>query len=219
MSRRSARVRDLVRRPRARSARRSRARGRPHTNVTAAGLRLTTLAACVAAAAVCDIRLGDASASAGGDSCASWRAPGRAPKRFRDRRSKCRPAIAGPSLPLTRGSSPPMSPGGSEGRLESPDARCRGVGASTVCAGSSTGCLIRRVATAVREAWMPLARVVEIRTLVRLRKDLTDDRREWQQRVQAKLFHQGVKNLCLTTTEGRRRRPLASRPADCHDRA
>jgi transposase len=53
------------------------------------------------------------------------------------------------------------------------------------------------------ESWLPPEHVLEIRTLVRLRKDLADERREWQQRIQAQLFHQGLPSIRLTTTEGR----------------
>jgi transposase len=53
------------------------------------------------------------------------------------------------------------------------------------------------------ESWLPPEHVLEIRTLARLRKDLTDQRREWQQRLQAQLFHQGVPSICVTTTQGR----------------
>jgi transposase len=41
------------------------------------------------------------------------------------------------------------------------------------------------------------------RTLVRLRKDLTDTHREWQQRLQAQFFHQGVPHIPVTTAQGR----------------
>jgi len=53
------------------------------------------------------------------------------------------------------------------------------------------------------ESWIPPAHVLEIRTLVRLRKDLSDERREWQQRLQAQLFHQGIASTRLTTEAGR----------------
>lgn len=53
------------------------------------------------------------------------------------------------------------------------------------------------------ESWIPPAHVLEIRTLVRLRKDLSDERREWQQRLQAQFFHQGVPSIRLTTAQGR----------------
>lgn len=53
------------------------------------------------------------------------------------------------------------------------------------------------------ESWLPPEHVLEIRTLARLRKDLTDERREWQQRLQAQLFHQGVPSICVTTRQGR----------------
>jgi transposase len=42
------------------------------------------------------------------------------------------------------------------------------------------------------ESWIPPAQILELRTRVRLRKALVDERTAWQQRVQAQLFHQGV---------------------------
>src|SRR6476661_10357129 len=41
------------------------------------------------------------------------------------------------------------------------------------------------------ESWIPPAHVLEIRTLVRLYCILMDERRAWQQRIHAQLFHQG----------------------------
>jgi len=41
------------------------------------------------------------------------------------------------------------------------------------------------------ESWIPPAHVVEIRTLGRLYCTLVDERRAWQQRIHAQLFHQG----------------------------
>ena len=52
------------------------------------------------------------------------------------------------------------------------------------------------------ESWQPPEHVLEIRTLVRLRKDLSDDRRQWQQRLQAQLFHQGAPSLSPTMKQG-----------------
>jgi transposase len=42
------------------------------------------------------------------------------------------------------------------------------------------------------ESWIPPAQILELRTRVRLRKTLIDQRTAWQQRLQAQLFHQGV---------------------------
>jgi hypothetical protein len=42
------------------------------------------------------------------------------------------------------------------------------------------------------EAWIPPAQILELRTRVRLRKTLIDRRTAWLQRLQARLFHQGV---------------------------
>jgi transposase len=42
------------------------------------------------------------------------------------------------------------------------------------------------------ESWIPPAQILELRTRVRTRKLLIDQRTAWQQRLQAQLFHQGV---------------------------
>jgi transposase len=42
------------------------------------------------------------------------------------------------------------------------------------------------------ESWIPPAQILELRTRVRLRKTLVDERTAWQQRLQAQLFHQGL---------------------------
>ena len=42
------------------------------------------------------------------------------------------------------------------------------------------------------EAWIPPVQILELRTRVRLRKTLIDQRTAWLQRLQAQLFHQGV---------------------------
>ncbi len=41
------------------------------------------------------------------------------------------------------------------------------------------------------ESWIPPAHVLEVRTLGRLYGSLMDERRAWQQRIHAQLFHQG----------------------------
>jgi transposase len=54
------------------------------------------------------------------------------------------------------------------------------------------------------ESWIPPAHILELRTLVRLRKTLIDQRTAWQQRIHAQLFHQGVPaGLRLRTPAGR----------------
>src|SRR5438876_1117355 len=54
------------------------------------------------------------------------------------------------------------------------------------------------------ESWIPPAQILELRTLVRLRKTLIDQRTAWQQRIHAQLFHQGVPaGLRLRTDAGR----------------
>src|SRR5215218_4021542 len=42
------------------------------------------------------------------------------------------------------------------------------------------------------ESWIPPAQILELRTLVRLRKTLIDQRTAWQQRIHAQLYQQGV---------------------------
>jgi transposase len=55
------------------------------------------------------------------------------------------------------------------------------------------------------EAWIPPAHILELRTRVRLRKTLIDQRTAWLQRLQAQLFHQGVPaGLKPRTLAGRR---------------
>src|SRR6266540_3330609 len=54
------------------------------------------------------------------------------------------------------------------------------------------------------ESWIPPAHIFELRTRVRMRKTLIDQRTAWQQRLQAQLFHQGVPaGLRLRTRAGR----------------
>jgi transposase len=54
------------------------------------------------------------------------------------------------------------------------------------------------------ESWIPPAHVLEARTLGRLYVALMDERRAWQQRIHAQLFHQGVPRVQgLLTGEGR----------------
>jgi transposase len=54
------------------------------------------------------------------------------------------------------------------------------------------------------ESWIPPAHVLELRTRVRMRKTLVDERGAWQQRLQAQLFHQGVPaGLSSRTRAGR----------------
>src|SRR5512132_35318 len=54
------------------------------------------------------------------------------------------------------------------------------------------------------ESWIPPAHILELRTLVRLRETLIDQRTAWQQRIHAQLFHQGVPaGLRLRTQAGR----------------
>jgi transposase len=54
------------------------------------------------------------------------------------------------------------------------------------------------------ESWIPPAQILELRTLVRLRKTLIDQRSAWQQRIHAQLFHQGVPGGIRPRTQGGR---------------
>jgi transposase len=54
------------------------------------------------------------------------------------------------------------------------------------------------------ESWVPPEHVLEVRTLARLYVALMDERRAWQQRIHAQLFHQGVPPVRrMLTAEGR----------------
>lgn len=56
------------------------------------------------------------------------------------------------------------------------------------------------------ESWIPPEHILELRTRVRLRKTLVEQRTEWQQRMHAQLFHQGVPpGLKLWSRAGRAR--------------
>ena len=54
------------------------------------------------------------------------------------------------------------------------------------------------------ESWIPPAHILELRTRVRMRKTLIDQRTAWQQRLHAQLYHQGAPaGLRLRTRAGR----------------
>jgi transposase len=54
------------------------------------------------------------------------------------------------------------------------------------------------------QSWIPPAHLLELRTLVRTREALLDERVGWQQRIQAQLFHQGIpRGLDPRTPAGR----------------
>jgi transposase len=54
------------------------------------------------------------------------------------------------------------------------------------------------------ECWIPPAHMLEARAIVRLYKDLLDERGGWHQRIAATLFHQGVPAIgSMATAEGR----------------
>jgi transposase len=55
------------------------------------------------------------------------------------------------------------------------------------------------------ESWIPPAHLLDLRARVRLRHTLSDQRGEWQQRIQAVLYHHGCpQRRSLMTAEGRR---------------
>jgi transposase len=65
--------------------------------------------------------------------------------------------------------------------------------------------LLRELLTQKRlpESWVPPTHVLEVRTLGRLYVALMDERRAWQQRIHAQLFHQGVASVrALLTPAG-----------------
>jgi transposase len=54
------------------------------------------------------------------------------------------------------------------------------------------------------ECWIPPGHVLEARAVVRLYKDLVDERGAWHQRIAATMFHQGVPVMAsMSTAEGR----------------
>src|SRR6187200_1898883 len=54
------------------------------------------------------------------------------------------------------------------------------------------------------ESWIPLDHILDLRARARLRHTLSEQRREWQQRIQATLYHHGCpRRRELTTGEGR----------------
>ena len=67
----------------------------------------------------------------------------------------------------------------------------------------------------VPDSWIPPPNVLDARVLVRLYKDLIDERTGWLQRVHATLFHHGVTAIegSLVTAAGAERLALASLPA------
>src|SRR4051812_37863111 len=54
------------------------------------------------------------------------------------------------------------------------------------------------------ESWIPPAHLLDLRARVRLRHTLVDARREWQQRMQAVLYHHGVPSRSWLMTEASR---------------
>ena len=63
------------------------------------------------------------------------------------------------------------------------------------------------------ECWIPPAHVLEARAVVRLYKDLLDERGGWHQRIAATMFHQGVPaGSSMDTAAGR----AAAARRSCH---
>jgi transposase len=62
----------------------------------------------------------------------------------------------------------------------------------------------------IPESWIPPAPVLEARALVRLYKDLLDERTGWLQRVHASLFHMGVPDLDVSTMSKAGRERIAA---------
>ena len=56
------------------------------------------------------------------------------------------------------------------------------------------------------QSWIPPEHIRELRSKVRLRKTLVDERSAWLQRIQAQLFHHGVPKASNLLTPGRRAR-------------
>src|SRR5215218_9750809 len=56
------------------------------------------------------------------------------------------------------------------------------------------------------ESWIPPEHILELRSKVRLRKTLVDERSAWLQRIQAQLFHHGVRKASGLLTPARRDR-------------
>jgi transposase len=54
------------------------------------------------------------------------------------------------------------------------------------------------------ESWIAPEHILELRSRVRLRKTLVDERSAWQQRIQAQLFHHGVPRASRLLTPARR---------------
>lgn len=55
------------------------------------------------------------------------------------------------------------------------------------------------------ESWIPPAHILETRTLVRTYTALMNERRTWQQRIHAQLFHQGAPEVAgMLTADGRK---------------
>ena len=62
----------------------------------------------------------------------------------------------------------------------------------------------------IPESWIPPRPVLEARALVRLYKDLLDERTGWLQRVHASLFHAGAPDLDVKTMSATGRQRIAT---------
>ena len=67
------------------------------------------------------------------------------------------------------------------------------------------------------ESWIPPDHILDLRARVRLRHTLSEQRSEWQQRIQATLYHHGCPQR--RNADGRRRARVAGRAAAAGDRA
>ena len=67
------------------------------------------------------------------------------------------------------------------------------------------------------ESWIPPDHMLDLRARVRLRHTLVDQRGEWQQRIQAVLYHHGCPQR--RDADDRRERAVAGRAARCRRRA
>lgn len=65
----------------------------------------------------------------------------------------------------------------------------------------------------VPESWIPPGQVLEVRALLQLYKDLSEERTSWVQRIHATLFHQGVPSVAGRLSDPAVRAKLRDGPA------
>jgi transposase len=64
------------------------------------------------------------------------------------------------------------------------------------------------------ESWIPPGHILDLRARVRLRHTLSEQRSEWQQRIQATVYHHGCpQRRQLMTADGRRWLAARAQPA------